>query len=235
MSTFDGRIREYPAIAVDNFQPTRPGVRIFLLSHVHADHLSGLDSRSFNIPLYCSEDTAKLLPAVRAEVSEPGTKKRSPAGKYTHLKPFLKPLEYQEPTQICIGAETITLTLFTANHCPGSTMFLIEGSKGNVVYTGDMRAEDWFLDTLESHMSSFSNILHVYLDTTFCHESFADFPSKSRSIEAFMEVIRQYDAETCFVIGYNILGVEPIWDRIYEDYGEKVHTIVRSTQRLSSF
>lgn len=34
---------------------------------------------------------------------------------------------------------TIRVTLFDANHCPGSVMFLIEGGGKSVLYTGDIR------------------------------------------------------------------------------------------------
>lgn len=35
MSTFDGRIREYPAVAIDNFEPN-DFAKYFILSHVHS-------------------------------------------------------------------------------------------------------------------------------------------------------------------------------------------------------
>lgn len=34
MSTFDGRIKEYPELAIDNFTPNNYS-QFFLLSHVH--------------------------------------------------------------------------------------------------------------------------------------------------------------------------------------------------------
>jgi len=40
------------------------------------------------------------------------------------------------------------ITLFQANHMPGSSMTLIQGSNGNVLHTGDLRAEGHFIDSL---------------------------------------------------------------------------------------
>ncbi|KAG0212511.1 hypothetical protein BGX33_003499 [Mortierella sp. NVP41] len=61
MSTFDGLIREFPTVAIDNFR-VRPGVKIYLLSHVHSDHLAGLATETWDAPIYCSPITAKWLP-----------------------------------------------------------------------------------------------------------------------------------------------------------------------------
>ncbi|KAF9170873.1 hypothetical protein BGX20_008393 [Mortierella sp. AD010] len=68
MSTFDGLIREFPTVAIDNFKP-RPGVSTYLLSHVHADHLTGLANKTWDSYIYCSQITAKWLPmlATRAQ------------------------------------------------------------------------------------------------------------------------------------------------------------------------
>lgn len=38
MSTFDGRIREYPVVAIDNFQ-SNSFAKYFILSHVHTGNI----------------------------------------------------------------------------------------------------------------------------------------------------------------------------------------------------
>ncbi|KAG0276922.1 hypothetical protein BGZ95_006831 [Linnemannia exigua] len=61
MSTFDGLIREFPTVAIDNFR-IRPNVKVYLLSHVHSDHLAGLAAKTWDSPIYCSPISAKWLP-----------------------------------------------------------------------------------------------------------------------------------------------------------------------------
>ena len=76
-----------------------------------------------------------------------------------------KTLPLNVPTKIeLFDNQTVTITLFDANHCPGAVMyfrvyskvrvfkhfyrFLVEGSQGAVLHTGDFRAEPWFLDDI---------------------------------------------------------------------------------------
>lgn len=61
MSTFDGVVAEFPDIRIDRFRPdpNRPALAHFL-SHVHSDHLVGLESCN-QVPLYCSPATRELL------------------------------------------------------------------------------------------------------------------------------------------------------------------------------
>ena len=62
------------------------------------------------------------------------------------------------------------MTLLPAGHCPESVMFLFEGDKGTVLYTGDFRlgkGEAARMETLHSG-SRTKDITSVYLDTTFC-------------------------------------------------------------------
>lgn len=103
--------------------------------------------------------------------------------------------------------ERVTITALDANHCPGAVMFvvicvqlthsdvdfvsryLIEGSKGAVLHTGDFRAEPWFLESLSRNPylqpyleSSAGGILHqsldcIYLDTA-CAFLPLEIPSK---------------------------------------------------------
>jgi len=78
-----------------------------------------------------------------------------------------KPIPLHTPTLFHLDDnEAVTITLLDANHCPGAVMyassilsrssidtcsvirFLIEGSKGAVLHTGDFRAEPWFIEAL---------------------------------------------------------------------------------------
>ncbi|KAM6497507.1 Beta-lactamase-like protein [Amanita muscaria] len=162
------RVDAFTQIHSTKKQPT-----IHLLTHTHADHLTGLSSKSFSSIVYCSRDAKEMLlkhqvfknrelyqENVRTE------KKRT----YSHLKvdpvmrpdgsqwfvgarDLLKALPLNTPTPIELEhGEEITLTLIDANHCPGAVMYLIEGRQGAILHTGDFRAEPWFLDSLARNL-----------------------------------------------------------------------------------
>ncbi|KAG0306865.1 hypothetical protein BGZ98_001562 [Dissophora globulifera] len=92
MSTFDGLIREFPTVAIDNFK-IRPGVNVYLLSHVHSDHLTGLASKTWDAPIRCSQITAKWLPMLASRPKQTAYESgqdKAMQRKYAHLTPFLE-------------------------------------------------------------------------------------------------------------------------------------------------
>ncbi|KAI6044737.1 beta-lactamase-like protein [Pisolithus marmoratus] len=165
----------YP-IRVDNFTDTvndlpspynRPALH--LLTHTHSDHLIGLASKSFGYQIICSPDAKEMLlrHEVYAERSLFDHEYRAQKTKtYSHLKvepcvmpngerfyagsrDLLRAVPLHTPTEFELyDNETVSITLIDANHCPGAVMFLIEGPRGSVLHTGDMRAEPWFLSSL---------------------------------------------------------------------------------------
>ncbi|XP_054713510.1 variant-silencing SET domain-containing protein-like [Uloborus diversus] len=113
MSTFDGVLKEYPLISIDNFTQECGNYlsTVYFLSHCHK----------------VSEHLLKNDP------------------EYFHLSSFLVGFPMEEPKLIDIPdfqgniCSQVVVTLLTAGHCPGSVMFLFEGSNGRVLYTGDFR------------------------------------------------------------------------------------------------
>ncbi|XP_017676847.1 PREDICTED: 5' exonuclease Apollo [Lepidothrix coronata] len=102
-------------IAVDFWSLRRAaGARLFFLSHMHADHTVGLSS-TWSRPLYCSPITARLL----------HSRLRVPTC-------WIRPLEVGQSHVL----DEVTVTLLDSNHCPGSVMFLFEGTFGTILYTG---------------------------------------------------------------------------------------------------
>jgi DNA cross-link repair 1C protein len=59
--------------------------------------------------------------------------------------------------------EEVIITLLDANHCPGSSMFLIEGPRGAVLHTGDVRADRAFRHALEQRALEGESRLRRYL------------------------------------------------------------------------
>lgn len=55
---------------------------------------------------------------------------------YKNLSKLLRPLPLETPTIIELApGNEICVTLFDANHCPGSVCFLIEGNDKAILYT----------------------------------------------------------------------------------------------------
>ena len=98
----------------------------------YLDHIVGFEIflSTPDTKIYTSQITAKLLAGRFSE--------------FKHLIPYVKPLELKKVYDIEIksyarGIERINVTLIPSGHCLGSVMFLINGSKGRVLYTGDFR------------------------------------------------------------------------------------------------
>ena len=149
---------------------------LYLLTHIHTDHLKGLDRPGITAPIYCSAATKQLLlkyerQKTRIEKDRDGehSKHISVVRPYAHLRvtenhataraklsgfqstslDLLHPLPYNVPTKIqYTPTSTVTLTLIESNHMFGGTMFLIQGANGAVLHTGDMRAEPWWCEAL---------------------------------------------------------------------------------------
>ncbi|PLW39439.1 hypothetical protein PCASD_08019 [Puccinia coronata f. sp. avenae] len=176
MSTFDGFIREFKGlIRVDNFQQSDwhpeqcQTSLLYLLSHAHSDHMVGLDKFAGSL-IYCSEVTKDIVMKIRPARARINDAKGFGNGKrdrtYKNLlvdgqKSLLKPLKPFDPKEIELPtsdpADKCRITLIPANHCPGSVMFLIQMWNINVLYTGDIRAEPWWVESLtkESQLAPF--------------------------------------------------------------------------------
>lgn len=236
---------------------------IQLLSHPHTDHLVGLSSLSQHCaPIYCSELTKRLLLAlerkedrIRFDEGKCSFRKRP----YRHLqrtgkecqiineqigiqalKPWdlLIPLPFDQPIRIQYNASfSIRLTLLPANHMPGSTMFLIEGPRGTVLHTGDLRAEQNFLQDLiaktnlsrlsilpspiltssverfdtpsigSDYQLSISTLESIYLDTERIMDS-QEPTLCSKAINDVLQIIKLYPQTTRFHIDLWTSGYE---------------------------
>ena len=95
-----------------------PKCTAYFLSHFHSDHYMGLN-KNFSGELYCSQVTANYV--------------------INNLKvnpDRVNVLQFDQ-TELVQG---IRVSLITANHCPGSAMFLFESrTVGTVLHTGDFR------------------------------------------------------------------------------------------------
>jgi DNA cross-link repair 1C protein len=151
---------------------------------------------------------------------------------YRHLRPVLKALPLETSTEIELNPKTkIQVTLFDANHCPGSVMFLIEGDGKAVLYTGDVRAEPWWVSSISRNpllipfTAGDQRLDCVYLDTTFAsrEKAYQHFPSKAEGLAELIRKVKAYPADTKFYFRAWTLGYEHIWIALSNALKSKVH------------
>ncbi len=138
MNNFDGIVKLYPEVCVDNFSSNcifNLNIRVYILTHFHDDHMKNLEDYNFykllkdgeplGIKFLCSPITKKFIQTCE---------------KYSHLTEFCTEIMCETPTIVKVSSkETITVTFCGSGHCPGSVMVFLEGSRGNVLFTGDFR------------------------------------------------------------------------------------------------
>ncbi|KAF9964019.1 hypothetical protein BGZ70_007025 [Mortierella alpina] len=229
MSTFDGLIREFPTVAIDNFR-IRPGVRVYLLSHVHSDHLHGLAAKAWDAPIYCSQITAVWLPmlATRSKQSAFASGQDTVLQrKYAHLARYLRPLATDVPHYLDLGnGRQARLSLIPAHHCPGAVMFLLQDDRSCVLYTGDARNEAVDLQGLRAmpiFTSATQRIDRLYLDTTCCHPAFKNFPSRDLAISDLITFINRRPRMAHYYIDAWTFGYEDIWIALSRAFHTKIH------------
>ncbi|KAF3480669.1 uncharacterized protein GIQ15_06016 [Arthroderma uncinatum] len=230
MSTFNG------VVEVDSFRknPGRPAPLACFLSHVHSDHLMGLESLRAPF-VYCSAATREILLRIEKYPHRMNFSKgilESRKQHYKHLAKLLRPIPLQVPTEIeLMPGNTIRVTLFDANHCPGSVMFLIEGGGKAILYTGDIRAEMWWVQSLVRnpvlipYTMGDSRLNNIYLDTTFATKSdiHQDFPSKADGIRELLSKVKEYPKDTLFYLRSWTFGYEDVWLALSTALNTKIH------------
>ena len=151
---------------------------------------------------------------------------------YKALKSVLKPVPLNTPTDVEIGLEHfIRVTLLDANHCAGAVMFLIEDTQKAILYTGDIRSETWWINSLTRNPAMIPYALgiqrldNVYLDTTFATKDkrYQRFQSKADGIKELLEKALKYPAETVIHFHAWTLGYEDVWIALSSALKTQVH------------
>lgn len=218
-STFDGLIAEIPGVAADRFNCD---ASIYLLSHHHTDHTVGLRNLRFHKRVFCSEGTKRLL-----QTNET----------YSRVQHLIRPLEYNRQYTLNVdqGGSTklVVVTLIPSYHCPGSCMFLIEQNGISVLYTGDIRAEDWWI-----HSLPYNQFLHpytstrkldcIYIDTSFAYrgEPYAKYATNADAIRILAAIVKLYpldDPEIQFYFHDGISGLDECWVKLAYELGLEIH------------
>ncbi|KAI6900006.1 hypothetical protein KC318_g8075 [Hortaea werneckii] len=242
MSTFDGIVKEFPDIRIDHFrssnEQSQPPLASFL-SHVHSDHLVGLESCKSPF-IYCSPATRELLLRLEKYPHRMNFAKgilESRKQTYRHLKTLLKPIPLETPTKLELSpGRTIRVTLFDANHCIGAVAFLIEDDEKAVIYTGDIRSEPWLIDTWCRHpllipyvcsgkRKPLKRLDCIYLDTTFAQKAdpYREFPSKAEGLAELLMAVSRYPKDTLFYFDSWTFGYEDVWQTLAAALNSQIH------------
>ena len=198
---------------LDLNQEIIPGgnIRLFFLSHLHADHTVGLNSSWSRGPIYTSPVNAKIAPNLLKNL-----------GSTSNL---FVPLELDTPHLIPLGDNEndpkIKVTLIDANHVPGSVIFVFRGFFGNVVYTGDFRyTPEMLKNPCLSQLMAWEDIDTLYLDNTYFFSD-CTFQSRSDVIEKVVSFIKHHVSHY-FYIGTRRLGKERAFVKIAKALNEKL-------------
>ncbi|GJC89569.1 protein artemis [Colletotrichum liriopes] len=232
MSTFNGLVAEFPDIRIDFFRShagRRPPVACFL-SHIHSDHLAGLETLRSPF-VYCSAATREMLLRLERYPCRVNYAKgilEARVQTYKHLKNLLKPLPLETPTTLELAPGShIQVTLFDANHCPGAVMFLIEDLHHAILYTGDIRSEPWFVNsiarnpTVIEYTSGLKTLDKIYLDTSFITD--VPFQTKAEGIAELLRKVALYPNDTIFHIQAWTYGYEQVWIALSKALKSRIH------------
>ncbi|KAJ5085089.1 DNA cross-link repair protein pso2/snm1 [Penicillium argentinense] len=182
------------SITVDAFRyGAVEGCNAYFLSHYHSDHYIGLTRSWSHGPIYCSRPTANL---VRQNL---------------RVDPkWLVDIDFETPTEVP-NTGGVKVTMITANHCPGSSLFLFEKTIGSgpnvrqerILHCGDFRASP---DHIKHPLLCPEPINPVtgkprqqridkcYLDTTYLNPKYT-FPSQDQVITACSELCVRFNEE----------------------------------------
>jgi DNA cross-link repair 1C protein len=151
---------------------------------------------------------------------------------YKHLKTLLKTIPLETPTKIELSPRNeICVTMFDANHCIGAVMFLIQGHGDAILYTGDVRSEMWWVNSLVQNPILLPYTLGdkrldtIYLDTTFATKSepYREFPSKADGLCELLQKVERYPKDTKFYIESWTFGYENVWIALSALLGSQIH------------
>ncbi|MCJ1439325.1 hypothetical protein MMC27_008717 [Xylographa pallens] len=151
---------------------------------------------------------------------------------YKHLERLLKAMPLQVPTDIELApGRTIRVTLLDANHCAGAVMFLIDNARNAILYTGDIRAEPWWVNAIARepvlipYALGLRRLNKIYLDTTFAtkNDSYRHFSTKAEGLQELLLKVDAYPSDTVFHFNAWTFGYEAVWSALAAALRSQIH------------
>ncbi|ROW00357.1 hypothetical protein VMCG_07280 [Cytospora schulzeri] len=184
-------------ICVDAFRyGAVEGCRAYFLSHFHSDHYIGLSASWTHGPIYCSKVTGSL---VKSQLKT--------------AEKYVVELDFEKKVPVP-GTDGVYVTMISANHCPGSSLFLFEKAVSNpnahanskekrvqrILHCGDFRACPAHMEhpplkpeTIDALGKVKQQKIDVcYLDTTYLNPRYS-FPPQNDVIRACAELCLALD------------------------------------------
>ena len=240
MNNFEGQLHLYPEVCIDNFESNcifNLMIRCYILTHFHDDHMKNLEDDKFRRLLKDGQNSIKFL-------CSPITKKFiQTCGKYQHLAEYCYEVECETPVLVNINRkECLTVTFCGSGHCPGSVMVFLEGSRGNVLFTGDFRLPlnsakrlIFFKEkTTSLNEINIKKVKDLYIDMTFFKPEIKYIPTRESSVLELNKFLETYLSENNYnQNGYfkNVvylktsarIGYEYVLHEINRTTGYKIH------------
>lgn len=144
-------------------------------------------------------------------------------------------MELDSPTSISLidestgETEDVVVTLLSAGHCPGSVMFLFEGAKGTVLYTGDFRLAVGDAARMEYLHSGdrVKDIQSVYIDTTFFDPKYYQIPSREACLTGIQQLVQDWICQSPYhVVWLNCkaaYGYEYLFTNLGQEFSSQIH------------
>ena len=175
-----------------NLPPATPANKHWFLTHFHADHYKGLNSKFNRGLIYCTPATAALA---RQEL---------------RVKPEIL-------REVAIGAsfvlEGIRVTFLPANHCPGAVMILFQPPFGRfpILHTGDCRLSSGVMQQLPQ-LQEVRGHVDLILDTTYCDPQYT-FPPQAEALSFVVDAVKAeaFNPKTLFMFGSYTIGKERLY------------------------
>uniref|UniRef100_W5NJ46 Protein artemis n=1 Tax=Lepisosteus oculatus TaxID=7918 RepID=W5NJ46_LEPOC len=217
MSSFEGRMKEYPTISLDRFDKDNLNARAYFLSHCHKDHMKGLKGPalkrrlkcSLTVRLYCSPVTKELL------LSNP---------RYSFWENHIVSSKQLMLLLFFFTERRRLSDLLSHDNSIASTILLLYTIY--ILYFHPL-CQGCLLLVLECSNPRVKDIKSVYLDTTFYDPRFYQIPSREECLNGIKELVRSWITLSPYhVVWLNCkaaYGYEYLFTNLSEEFGSPVH------------